>query len=48
MRFFWLAVLFLMLMGWVAWVVERPDTCVSSMTVELGQEPVVNPVTCSG
>ncbi len=43
---FWL-VAFLLLYTLVAWSINDYTVCVSSQTVELGSEPVVNPVSCS-
>jgi hypothetical protein len=44
----WVAVIvvLLLLLGQLALAAFRPEVCVGSMTVEIGQEPVVNPVTC--
>lgn len=42
----WATVAFLILLGVAVWLFDRPEACASSMTVEVGQAPVVNPVTC--
>lgn len=46
MKLFWLAVFALLFLGAVFWIADCPDTCVSSQTVEMGQAPVVNEMTC--
>ncbi len=51
LAWFWTAVVALIVVGVIFMMVERAsgnaaEVCVSSMIVEIGQAPVVNPVTC--
>lgn len=43
---FWAAVFMFLFLGAAFWIADRVEICVSSMMVEVGQAPVVNPVTC--
>lgn len=45
LAFFWVTVIGLIVIG-IVFMTFDSETCVSSMMVEVGQEPVVNPVSC--